>query len=296
MSKVVFILNGKDITIQCKNQQTMKEICQNYGTKVQINIEKYLFLYNGNQINMEKTFEKQANAIDIKRNQMNVLVSEIKGEEKRKKDKIKDDLIQKGKEILKIHLDGRSYKEPKVNDWILNIINDFEQYFYQKYSSYHLFTFCFVCSKNTQYYSDSLSILLVDEEDSNCSVFNSNDLHSVLRFFFFTNFTSNPCPLLEPKVISTGNKLLYEIFDERKYGEIMIECCKKLNGGVNKIILELDRRRRCLNTTLAFKKPFKDFSYNFKIKSSYDLVRIIQTFITPEVEIWHFLFIISNDK
>ena len=47
MSKAVFQLNGNNITIQCTNQQIMREICKKFGVKANITIEKYLFLYNG---------------------------------------------------------------------------------------------------------------------------------------------------------------------------------------------------------------------------------------------------------
>lgn len=76
----------------------------------------------------------------------------------------------------------------------------------------------------------------------------------------------------------------------------MSDCCKKLNKEIDKIILDLDKSRYSLSITFAFKKPLKDFSYNFKWKATYDLARIIQTFITSETEIWHFLFLISNNK
>ena len=295
MSSAIFDLDGKKITIQCKNDQTMKEICQNYGTKAQIDIEKHLFLYNGNQVNMDFSFEKQANNIDKKRNQINILVAEVK-EEKSMRDKITEDLEKKGAEILKNHLDGRIYKEPKVNEWIQKIIEDFENYFSEKYSSYHLFTFCLVCSKNTLYYEKNNSLCLVAKENNETAVFNSDDLHSVIYFFFFQNFTSNPCPSLEPNIISYGNKCLYEIFDERKYGKNLGDCCKNLNNRIVDNILESDKRRRCLNITFAFKKPVKDFSYNYKLKSSYDLTRIIQSFVTTEIEVWSFLFLVSNNK
>jgi hypothetical protein len=168
------------------------------------------------------------------------------------------------------------------------ILDEFEQYFYQKYSSYNLFLFCIVCSKSTLYYSDEKVILNADKDGQDSAVFNTYDLHSVLYFFFFNNFTSKPCPLLEPRVITYRNKLLYELFDERKYSKILHDCCTKLNKETDKIILDLDNNCNCLNITFAFKKPLKDFSYNFKGKASYDLARIIQTFITSESEIWHF--------
>jgi hypothetical protein len=295
MTSAIFEFDGKKITIQCTNSQTMKEICQNFGTKAQIDISKHAFLYNGNQINMDLSYEKQANDTDKKRNQMNILVSEII-EEKSISDKIKEDLEKKGAEILKTHLDGRTYKEPKVNDWIQKIIEDFESYFSEKYSSYHLISFCSVCSKNTLYYAQNKFLCVLDKEYNSYAVFNNDDLHSVLYFFFFQNFISNPCPGLEPKIISYGNKCLYELFDERKYGNSLDDCCKNLNNKIVDNIFESDKRRRCLIITFAFKKPVKDFSYNYKLKSTYDMVRIIQTFVSTEIEVWSFLFVVSNDK
>ena len=193
-------------------------------------------------------------------------------------------------------MDGRGYKEEKVNEWIKLINEDFEKYFYKKYPEFNLFVFCLVCSKNTLYYCADKSILLKDEEAQDSSTFSTDDLHSVLYFFGFKNFTSTANAFLEPRIISLGNKLLYEIFDERKFGKSLTDCCVRINEELNNSILEVDRRRRCLNITFAFKKPLKDFSYNFKIKSSFDLSRIIQTFFTPDIEVYHLLFMISNDK
>jgi hypothetical protein len=65
----------------------MSEIFKKFCVKANITLEKYLFLYNGNQINMELTFEKQVNEIDKKNNQIIILVSEIK-KEKSLKEKI----------------------------------------------------------------------------------------------------------------------------------------------------------------------------------------------------------------
>ena len=295
MTSAIFELDGKKITIQCTNSQTMKEICQSYGAKAQIDISKHVFLYNGNQINMDLSYEKQANDTDKSRNQMNILVSEII-DEKSMKDKMSEDLLKKGEEILKTHLDGRTYKEPKVNDWIQKIIEDFESYFSQKYSSYHMISFCLVCSKSTLYYTKDNALCVVAKESINTAIFNSNDLHSVLYFLFFQNFTSNPNPGLEPKIISHGNKCLYELFDERKYGNSLNDLCKNFNDKMDNCILESDKRRKCLKIIFAFKKPVKDFSYNYKLKSNYDMARIIQTFVSTEIEVWSFLFVVSNDK
>lgn len=157
-------------------------------------------------------------------------------------------------------------------------------------------SFCLVCSKNTLYYEKNNVLCVIDKEDNNTAVFNSDDLHSCLYFFFFRNFTSNPNPGLEPKIISNGNKYLYELFDERKYWKSLTDCCKNLSNKIVDNILESDKRRKCLIIIFAFKKPVKDFSYNYKLKSTYDMARIIQTFVSTEVEVWSFLFVVSNDQ
>ena len=114
-----------------------------FANKLQIDVNNLLFMYNGNRINKELTFEEQPNSFDKKRNQINVLVSGNYN-----KDYInyiiKNDLLNKGKEILSKHLDGRKYIESKVNEWILFIMEDFENYFEEKYPYYNLFLFLYL--------------------------------------------------------------------------------------------------------------------------------------------------------
>ena len=73
-AKIIFNFEGIDITIQCSIEDKIKDICQKYATKINSNINSLLFLYGGNQINMELKFKEQANSMDINNNEMNVLV------------------------------------------------------------------------------------------------------------------------------------------------------------------------------------------------------------------------------
>ena len=73
-AKIIFNYEGKDISIQCSIEDKIKDICQKYVTKIESNINSLLFLYGGNQINMELKFKEQANSMDINNNEMNVLV------------------------------------------------------------------------------------------------------------------------------------------------------------------------------------------------------------------------------
>ena len=80
MAKVVFSFNGNEIIIQCTKEDKMKDICNKFATKIDININSLLFLYNGNKINYEQTFKQHANSIDNNNSQMNLLVYQIKNE------------------------------------------------------------------------------------------------------------------------------------------------------------------------------------------------------------------------
>ena len=74
MANVDFSYNGTEISIQCTKEDTMKDICNKFATKVDKNINSLLFIYNGNKINYDLTYKKQANSIDNNRNKMNILV------------------------------------------------------------------------------------------------------------------------------------------------------------------------------------------------------------------------------
>ena len=74
MAKVLFSFNGKEITIQCSKEEKMKDICNRFATKININFNSLLFLYGGNKINFELTYRQSANSIDNNYNQMNILV------------------------------------------------------------------------------------------------------------------------------------------------------------------------------------------------------------------------------
>ena len=73
-ANVKYIFEGREMTIQCKKEEKMREICQRYSIKLGINQNLLIFLYGGKQINSELSFESQANMIDKGKKEMNVLV------------------------------------------------------------------------------------------------------------------------------------------------------------------------------------------------------------------------------
>ena len=48
MSKVTFVFDGNEIIIQCTKEEKMKDICQRYVNKIDININLYFYMEENN--------------------------------------------------------------------------------------------------------------------------------------------------------------------------------------------------------------------------------------------------------
>jgi len=73
-ANTIFNFEGREVIIQCSKNEKMKDICQRYTNKINININSLIFLYGGNQLNFNLNFNEQANIIDKQKNEMKVLV------------------------------------------------------------------------------------------------------------------------------------------------------------------------------------------------------------------------------
>ena len=69
MAEIVFIYEGAPINIQCNKHEKMKDICIKLSNKIKANINSLIFLYGGNQLNLDKTFNEIT-----KENKINILV------------------------------------------------------------------------------------------------------------------------------------------------------------------------------------------------------------------------------
>ena len=78
-ANVIFTLDGIDVTIQCSQEEKMKDICQRYTNKINSNINSLSFLYGGNKLNLELKFKDQINSID--NNEMKILVYKYENNE-----------------------------------------------------------------------------------------------------------------------------------------------------------------------------------------------------------------------
>ena len=64
MPKVVFAFNNTEIPIECSKEEKMKDICQKFATKINSNLDSFIFLNEKKQVNLDSTFKDQANSTD----------------------------------------------------------------------------------------------------------------------------------------------------------------------------------------------------------------------------------------
>ena len=139
MSKAnaIFIFDGNKI-IQYTKEEKIKNICERYSTKIQKDINSLIFIYGGNQLNLESNFNSISNSIDKGNNEIKILVYKIENNNTNEclcpkcgakiilnKDKI-DDFILFNNNIkeaingIKIMLDNINNAFNKINEDILN--------------------------------------------------------------------------------------------------------------------------------------------------------------------------------
>ena len=75
MCEAIFQFENTTFPIKCKYDTSMKDICNKFLSRNNIEKSKVFFLYSGNPINYELTFNQQANLIDKERKKMEILVN-----------------------------------------------------------------------------------------------------------------------------------------------------------------------------------------------------------------------------
>ena len=81
MSLAIFNYNGRQYSIPCNSEDKLKDICNKFAIKSEINLDSVYFVYNGEKIKSELTFEKCVNNTDKIRNKMNILVFPMNSDE-----------------------------------------------------------------------------------------------------------------------------------------------------------------------------------------------------------------------
>ena len=69
MAEIIFHYDGRTITIQCDKNQKMKDICNNFSNKINMDVNSLLFLCGGNKLNLDCSYNEIS-----KENKLNILV------------------------------------------------------------------------------------------------------------------------------------------------------------------------------------------------------------------------------
>ncbi len=66
MAEVIFKYKGTDTLIQCNIEDKMKDICQKFCVKSELNLNDLVILYGGAILNLDLGFNQAANQQDKK--------------------------------------------------------------------------------------------------------------------------------------------------------------------------------------------------------------------------------------
>ena len=127
MASVEFLYKQMITLIQCNQNDKMKDIIKKLELKIEINKNKVCFLYSGNKINEELTFDEIINQSDRQINKMKILIQNIEEIKQNQSIKKSNNIIcPKCKELAfmkienyKINLFGCKNGH-KINDILLN--------------------------------------------------------------------------------------------------------------------------------------------------------------------------------
>ena len=180
--------------------------------------------------------------------------------------KILDDLKNYYKDILIKHLDERKFKEEKIYSWMDNILIDAKDYFITKYPDYDIFLYVYICPKNVYFRSNFTSISLATTDSPSSVNLSTDDLYSILYFFFFKHYNLNySLDESENVIIKKGNDILIKYLDERKYN---YDKCITYNSSINdehiNFIVKKENKCRCFILNEIYQNPIQN-NYFFTI-------------------------------
>ena len=250
MAEVTFNYKGIETIIQCNINDKMKDIINKYLIRIKKGKDNLYYLYNGNKINYELTFNEQANDLDKNRNKMNIIVTDTDEDPNKKREIISKDIIcPECKENIiinfnnyKINLNGC-----KNNHNIYNILlNKFEDT--QKIDLNNII--CEVCKK-----------------------INKNNTHNN-EFYICNTCNKNICPLC--KSIHNKNHIIINYDDKNYICKLHNDSFTKYCNTCNKDICIICENEHDNHNTIDFRKLL--INKNDLIKSKDDLNNIINKY------------------
>jgi len=206
MAEVEFIYEEKNINIYCNKDDKMKDICEKFIHKSQIDKNSIYYLYNGDKINEELTFEKITNDNNI--NKITILVA----------DSINEELNNNNNNLI----ESKNIICPICHDNIRIKIEDYKIKLYECRNN-HIIDNIFL-----EEYQDTQNIDLSKIICEICKERNKGNSHDNL-FYRCNKCKLNLCLLCKSKHDKNHNIIDFElknyICDE--HNEIFVEYCKE---------------------------------------------------------------------
>ena len=206
------IIKYKEITfpVNCRNDTLMKNVYSHFISSNNIKNNNIFFLYNGNRVNLELTFNQLANSDDSERKQMEILANEIDETtiiNKKNKIKSKNVICPKCQEHCRIEIKDYKIKLYECKNKHINNELSLDQYI------------------------DSQNIC---ESDIICNICNKNTKNRTINrtFYFCLICKKNLCPLCYSKHNKENKKHIIIDYDEKYYYCFIhkrkhISCCNK---------------------------------------------------------------------
>ena len=189
MVEIEFIYNDKKTSIQCQENEILKDIIKRYSTKIMKDVDKLFFLYNGFKINEDYSFKELANNLDKENKKMIILVNDIESESIENNDNIK-----KSKEVICPNCKG-------------NIRIKFENYKIKLYD----------CENNHIYEDIQLNefnkLQSIDESQiicDNCKINNKSETFNK-QFYICNKCNKKLCPMCKSKHDNNHYIINYEL-------------------------------------------------------------------------------------
>ena len=205
MSQVEFNYKGIITTLLCSEKDKMEEICKNFAIKSSIDFKKLCFLYLGNQIDLQLTFEETINKEDKEKKSISILVKDINSigiNKNRSIIKSKFPICPECKENIKFDVDDdkKINLECKNGHSIKLLIKEYEN-------------------------SQKIDISKIKCNECTNTKFNASNN----EMYICNNCDIKLCPLCINKHNRNHNIINYELKDSicRKHNKIYISYCNK---------------------------------------------------------------------
>ena len=73
MTEIIFSFQNQTTIIQCKQEDSMKDICIKFANKIMRNVNELIFMYGGEKINLNSKFMEVSSEEDKKSGKMKII-------------------------------------------------------------------------------------------------------------------------------------------------------------------------------------------------------------------------------